>query len=141
MYIWYTIFMIGAISTALSGLMAASKKVETSAENIANLNTSGALDANSGPAPYQTQITTQTSNPGGGVSAQSVPKDPGFVTAYDPNSPFANADGLIGVPNTDLAEEAVNLKTAEIAYKANLKTLETADELNKELLSMFDKKV
>lgn len=141
MYICYTIFMIGAISTALSGLVAASKKVETGAENIANLTTSGALDANSPNRPYQTQQTILTSDPVGGVRAQAVPKDPGFVPVYSPDSPFANKDGLIGVPDTNLAEEAVNLKTAEIAYKANLKILETAAELNDELFSIFDERV
>ncbi len=121
--------------------MAASKKVEVSAENIANLSSTGALDPADGPAPYETQVTVQTSDPVGGVQAEAIPKDPGFVTAYDANSPFANEEGLIGVPNTNLAEEAVNLKTAELAYKANLKTLEAAEEINDELFSLFDQKV
>lgn len=133
--------MIGAISTALSGLAAASKKVEVGANNIANLSTAGALDPADGPAPYSTQITTQTSNEVGGVVANVTNKDPGFVPAYSPDSPFANKDGLIGVPNTDLAEEAVNLKLAEVAYKANLATLKTAGEMSDELLNIFDKKV
>ena len=133
--------MIGAISTALSGLVAASKKVEAGANNIANLSTAGALDPADGPAPYSTQITTQTANESGGVSANITTRDPGFVTAYAPDSPFANAKGEIGVPNTDLAEEAVNLKIAQTAYKANIATLKTAGEMSDELLSIFDKKV
>ena len=133
--------MIGAISTALSGLMAASKKVEVGANNIANISTAGALDPVDGPAPYSTQITTQKTGEAGGVLASVAVKDPGFVPAYDPNSPFANEDGLIGVPNTDLAEEAVNLKLAETTYKANLATLKTAGEMSDELLRLFDEKV
>ncbi len=132
--------MIGAISSALSGLVAASKKVEVSAENIANLSTAGALDPADGPAPYETQTVIQKTNDVGGVLAEAIPKDPGFVEAYAPDSPFANEDGLIGVPNTDLAEEAVNLKIAELTYKANITTLKAAEELNDELLSLFDEK-
>ncbi len=77
--------MIGAISTAVSGLFTASKKVEGAATNIANATT------------------------------------PGY--------------------NVDLASEAVDLKIAEISYKANIGVLKTADEMSKELGRLFDKKV
>jgi len=129
--------MIGAISTALSGLFAASKRVEAGASNIANLTTSGALNETNGPAPYETQVTIQEAQTPG-VKTENIPKDPGFVTAYDPNSPFADNEGLIGVPNTNLAEEAVNLKLAETAYKANFATIEAASEMSDELLNTFD---
>ncbi|MBN8521666.1 MAG: hypothetical protein J0L77_07215 [Alphaproteobacteria bacterium] len=47
-----------------------------------------------------------------------------------------------GIADTvDLSEEAVNLKLAEIAYKANVATLKTSDEMTKELLSVFDETV
>lgn len=133
--------MISAISTALSGLVAASKKVETGASNIANLGSGGALDPADGRAPYSTRQTVQRTDGNGGVIADIVTRDPGFVPAYDPNSPFANEDGLIGVPNTDLAEEAVNLKLAETAYRANLATIKTVQETDKALFEIFDKKV
>ncbi|MEM6780639.1 MAG: flagellar basal body rod C-terminal domain-containing protein [Pseudomonadota bacterium] len=138
--------MINAISTAISGLLASSKRVEASASNIANISTSGALDSSDGPAPYQAQTTlqqavTDTNGNGLGVRANTVPKDPGFVEAFDPNSPFANEDGVIGVPNVNLAEEAVNLKLAELTYKANIKVLSVADELSDELIQSLNKKV
>lgn len=41
----------------------------------------------------------------------------------------------------ELSEEAVNLKIAEVAYRANLATIRTSQELSKELLSLFDEKV
>jgi flagellar hook protein FlgE len=47
-----------------------------------------------------------------------------------------------GIADTvDLSEEAVNLKLAEIAYKANVATLKASDEMTKELLSVFDETV
>ncbi len=137
--------MINAISSALSGLLAASKKVETSASNIANISSSGALDEADGRAPYSALTTTQQSvtdanGNGIGVRSATVPKDPGFVQAYDPDSPFANEDGVIGVPNVNLAEESVNLKIAELSYKANIKVLQTAESLSDELIESLDKK-
>jgi flagellar basal-body rod protein FlgC len=133
--------MIGAISTALTGLFAASKRVEASASNIANASSAGSLDPDAPVQAYQALATIQTSNESGGTSATNIPKKPGFVNAYAPDSPFANADGQVGVPNVDLAEEAVNLKIAEIAYKANISVLKTASEMSDELLNSFDKRV
>jgi len=137
--------MISAIQTALSGLMAASKKVEAGASNIANLHTVGALD-DPDNAPY-TPLTVQqeslkgTEGRGLGVKADFAPKSPAFVPAYDPDSPFADEDGVIGVPSVDLAEEAVNLTIAEASYKANLAVIKTADELHEDLLHIFDDRV
>jgi len=132
--------MIGAISTALSGLFAASKKAEASASNIANLNTAGSLDPASPNQPYSAVTTVQTANARGGVTATNVVKEPGYVSAYSPDSPFANAEGMVGVPNVDLAEEVVNLKLAEISYKASIKALQAAQDMAEETTRMVDKK-
>ena len=108
--------MIGAISTALTGLLAASQKVATTANNVANATTPG----------YQALTTAQASAPEGGVRSSVLLKNPGDVNGY--------------APDVDLAEEAVNLKLAEISYKANLAVLKTAGELSDELLNTFDER-
>jgi flagellar basal-body rod protein FlgC len=132
--------MIGAISTALTGLAASSKKVEASASNIANMGSVGSLDPASPNQPYQALTTVQTANGDGGVTATNIPKKPGFVNAYAPDSPFANTEGIVGAPNVDLAEEAVNLKIAEITYKANISVIKTASEMSEELSRVLDEK-
>ncbi len=132
--------MIGAISTALTGLIASSKKVEASASNIANMGSAGSLDPAAPNQPYQALTTVQTANGTGGVTASNVPKQPGVVNAYAPDSPFANAEGLVAAPNVDLAEEAVNLKIAELTYKANIGVLKTAQEMSEELSRLLDEK-
>lgn len=136
--------MIGAINIALTGLGAATKQLNASASNIANLQTVGSIE-DGGQAPYTPLRTQNTSinddnGNGQGVAGTYVAKNPAFVPAYDPDSPFANADGIIGVPNVDLAEEAVNINIAEIQYKANLKTIQAASDLSKELFRALDKK-
>lgn len=137
--------MINAILTGLSGLHAATKKLEASASNIANLQTAGSLEAGK-QAPYTpigTQQSTVTDSSGNGLGVRSdyVPKDPAFVPAYDPDSPFADENGIIGLPNVNLAEEAVNINIAEITFKANLKTIQAASDLSKELFRVFDERV
>lgn len=133
--------MIGAISTALTGLAAATKRVEASASNIANASSAGSLDPSHPVQPYQALTTVQTSNETGGTSAANIPRKPGFVNAYAPDSPFANPDGFVGAPTVDLAEEAVNLKIAELSYKANISVLKTASEMSDELLDSFDERI
>jgi len=133
--------MIGAISTALTGMFAATKRVEASASNIANMSSAGSLDPSSPNQPYEALTTVQTANGSGGVTATNIPKSPGVVNAYAPDSPFANSEGMVGVPNSDLTEDVMNLKLAEVAYKANIATIKTASEMSDELLNMFDERV
>ena len=137
--------MINAIQTALSGLFAASRKIEASASNIANLQTVGSLDDpdNKPYTPLTTKQTTvtDTNGTGLGVKSEFVPKDPPFVSVFSPDSPFADENGIIGIPNVNLAEEAVNIQLAKVAFKANLKIIEAAKEMSDALLRTFDKKV
>ena len=74
--------MISAINTALSGLLGASKQVDSSAARIAN-----------------------------------------------------------GSSTENLIEDIVDIKVAETSYRANLKVIQVADDLTKELLNSFDKTV
>ncbi len=132
--------MTNAITTALSGLHSASLRLNASASNIANFSTTGSLSDADNP-PYSA-VTLQSKADGlGGVQSQIVEKNPGFVPAYDPNSPFADENGLIGTPNVNLAEDIVQMKLAELSYKANIKTIRVADDMFDALLDSFDKKV
>ena len=134
--------MTNAIGIALSGLHSASTKLNASANNIANTLSVGSLDG-SEQAPYtaQTTVSYAQDSKTGGVLTKIVPKDPGFIAAYAPNSPLADENGVVGVPNADYAEDIVHMKFAELSYKANIGVIKTASEMSKELLSLFDKKV
>ncbi len=52
-----------------------------------------------------------------------------FTPTFDTNSPF-----------TDLASDIVNMKLAEISYKANLNTIKVAGNMFDELLNATDNK-
>ncbi len=134
--------MLGPIGIALSGLTAASKKVEASASNIANLQTVGSLEDGK-QKPYTPLTTTQTAvtddnGNGLGVTSNFAPKGDPYYSVYSPDSPFANAEGIIGVPNVDLAEEAVNLQIARATYKANAAVIKVSEDLSDELLRVLD---
>ena len=136
--------MINTINIALSGILSIKKQVGASAANVANMTTNGSLEDPEN-APYRAVTTTQksvTDNDGNGLGVKSdiIPKTTPFVPAYDPGSPFADEQGLVGTPNVNLAEEAVNISLAEHSFKANLKIIETASELSEELLRVFDDK-
>lgn len=109
--------MIGAISTALSGLMAASKRTEAAANNIANVST----------PDYVPVETVQKTSENGGVLAENLPRKGAVPNLYG--------------PGVDLAEEAVNLKLAELSYKANLKAIQASMDMAEETTRIFDKKV
>lgn len=126
---------------ALTGLNSASMRLNASAANIANFMTSGSLEPG-GQSPYiPRDAVAKAQGETGGVQTEIINRDPAFTPAYDPNSPFANDQGYIGVPNVDLATEIVNMKLAEISYKANLKTIQTSRDMFGELLKSFDKKI
>ena len=59
---------------ALSGLNAATLRVQASANNIANMRSNGALVAAAGPAPYTPLEVQQASMAGGGVAAADAGK-------------------------------------------------------------------
>jgi len=128
--------MVNSIQTSLSGLMASGKKVAVASSNIANARTTGSLsDAEN--APYSA-LQTQNVAENGGVRAQVTEKTPPFVPAFDPDSPFADADGIIGAPNVNLGEELVITKEAEFAYKANAQLIKTDGELFDTLINALD---
>lgn len=122
--------MIQGIQSALAGLAAASKRADIAANNIANARSSGKLDPYDG---FQPQQALQTVTAAGTPRVSARPLTPGHVAAYEPDNPDADANGLIGTPNVDLAANIVELTLAKHAYKANAATLRTIDEMSKAL--------
>jgi flagellar basal-body rod protein FlgC len=126
-----------AFPNALSGLQAATKRVVGAANNIANLNDVTALSPKAGDPPqFQPLLTTQTALASGGTVAQFQNVTPASVPSFQPDSPFANADGLVAVPNVDLATEMIDSMTASTSYKANLKVIEVARQMQDQLLKI-----
>ena len=116
---------IGAI--ALSGLSAASLRLDVAANNVANAYSSGPLPGSAAagayPAAYAAERVAQTAGPAGGARASVAPETPATVTAWQPDAPFADGRGQVAMPNVDLADQAVQLVMARISFAANAQML------------------
>ena len=141
--------MTPAIASARSGMIASLARLNASASNIANSQTTGPLRASAAAAPTDDAgpgaprvsppvdvVLRSTDGQSGvsGVAASYRPRSPASVQRYDPTAPFADADGLVAAPNVDLAEEAVGLIEASLLLRANLAVLKAADAMTKGML-------
>jgi flagellar basal-body rod protein FlgC len=130
--------MIPGLNSALSGLNAASKRLETSANNVANqFSTTSLVDGVTVNKPYQPQRVVQTSLSGGGVMARTQSVEPGTVQVNDPDNVAADAQGITQYPNVNLEDEVINQITAKYDFKANLHTIKAGDSMIKNLLDII----
>ena len=132
--------MINPLSVPLSGLIASSKKANVAASNIANADVIGSTDSQNARQAYKAQVTQDISVTGGGVKTVTLDRNPAFIPSYAPDSPFADAEGMVNSPNVNLDEELINLKLAENAYKANLASLKTGISMQNTLQDALDTK-
>jgi len=126
--------MVSSINSSLSGLAAASKRIEVSANNIANQFSTGLGKTNE---PFVPQDVVSVTAPGGGVIAKVQDAANPLISQFDPENPQANEQGFVQAPNVDIAKELVNTKIASYDYKANLKAIEVAGNLEDSLLDIF----
>ena len=130
-----------ALSISLSGMIAARDRLNIAAQNIANAGSSGALpDGPSGPTvprPYTPLQIDQRPIPGGGTQAQAAPVEPRFTAAYEPDEPVADASGQVAVPAVDLASEALSVREASEAYRANARVFSVASAIDRETLDLL----
>ena len=124
--------MVSAVDISLSGLNAASKRLEVSANNIANQFSTKSTDANGNVTntPYTPQRVDTISLSTGGVQAQANNVSPASTAAPD-------AEGnLQQVPNVDQADQLVQQNIASYDFKANLKAIKVQDDIMKSLLDI-----
>jgi len=104
--------MIEALSTAVSGLLAASKKVQAASSNIANAS-----------VPDQKPIESRDR------AEQAGPLSPaGVLSDFFPS----------GASEVSIDQEVVNLNVASAAYKANAAVIKVTDEIDKTLRKALD---
>lgn len=116
---------------AVSGLNAQWTRVSVAASNIANARSVGVNPAPGADnsAAYTPQRVQQVSLVDGGVRVDTLPVSPPSLPVFDPSNPDANADGVAFLPNVSLEAELVEVLQASAAFKANLKVIQTQDEL------------
>lgn len=134
---------MSSISTiALSGLNAASRFLQVSASNVANAQTTSAVPNADGTIPagapqaFAPLELVQTESAGGGVQTSVTTVKPSTTAIFDPQAPFANADGLVAAPNVDLSREFVGQLLASYSFAANVAVLKADDRNTKALLDI-----
>jgi len=131
-------FLSGIHATS-SALSAEQVRMDIVAQNIANAYTT--KDADGGP--YQRRTVSFETIMGGmqkaerGVRVAGIKNDksPG-ENVYIPGHPHADANGMVKMPNVQLATEMVDLMSASRAYEANLTVARNSRTLATKALSI-----
>ena len=129
-----------SLGAPASGMRVYQTWIDALSDNIANVNTINPA----GQAAFQERyVVAQSSN--GGAAGASVAGGPGaagigdgaYVSGvefgdpngrmvYQPDHPYADADGMVRVPDIDMATQMTNLIIAQRAYSANVNVFERA---------------
>lgn len=139
-----------AFNISASGMTAERFRMDTIAENIANVNTTRTEDG----TPYRRKIVTfaeKSVTPfttyyesararavGNGVKVTSVKEDTetDFKMEYDPSHPDADENGYVYYPNVNTVTEMTNLIDATRAYEANTTAFEATKSMVQAALSI-----
>jgi flagellar basal-body rod protein FlgC len=137
--------MFGGMEISASALTAQRLRLNVTAENLANAQTTQTADG----TPYRRKEVTLQAVPNGGFGAQLSKAMgggsgvvPGGVQAteitedetdgklvYDPSHPDANEQGYVRMPNVDTVTEMVDLIDAQRAYEANVTAMSASKQM------------
>ena len=135
--------LISGVEVTAGALNAQKLRLDIVAQNIANAETTRTAEG----GPYQRQVVSFATEllkqqEAGGVPLQtvkiaSITSDPTpGQKVYNPQHPDAGADGMVTMPNVNLAFEMVDLITASRAYEANLSVVKNAKQMAEKALEI-----
>jgi flagellar basal-body rod protein FlgC len=149
--------LFDAINSAGSALTAERLRMDVTAENLANAQSTRGADGQ----PYRRKevilqqkggtdfgsTLTAAMNPraaaaasggGGGVEVGAIVEDQtDFRLQYDPGHPDANAQGYVRMPNVNPVTEMVDLISASRGYEANVTAMQTAKQMFSKTLDIL----
>jgi flagellar basal-body rod protein FlgC len=139
--------MFGGLEISASGLTAQRLRMDVTAENLANAQTTKGADGK----PYRRkEVVLQEIPQGAGFGAQlTAAMGPGSSKSaaggvqvakiatdqtagklvYDPGNPDANAQGYVQMPNVDTVTEMVDLIDSSRAYEANVTAMQASKQM------------
>ena len=150
--------MFDALNVSATGLTAERLRMDVTAENLANAQTTRGADGQ----PYRRKevVLAEVQSGGfgsqlakaigagsasgsraggpGGVEVAGISQDqtPGKLV-YDPGHPDADADGYVRMPNVDTVAEMVDLISASRAYEANVTAMNAAKQMFSKTLDLL----
>ncbi len=117
--------MFRTLDISTSALIGERQRMNASADNLANLNTT--RDADGKASPFQRRLVTfaaqsdgSTDGPPGVTYHVAVDTTTPPRLVYEPGHPDADKNGYVSYPNIDMMTEFVNAVEASRAYQANL---------------------
>jgi flagellar basal-body rod protein FlgC len=123
-----------------SAISAQSLRLNTTASNLANIETIASSEAGAYRArqPVFQAMLGQQGSPGEvGVSMLGIVESPKAVERrYAPGHAFADADGFVYGSNVNPVEEMANMLSASRAYQNNVEVLNTSRDLLLRVLSL-----
>ena len=147
--------MFDALNVSATGLTAERLRMDVTAENLANAQTTRGADGQ----PYRRKevVLAEVQSGGfgsqlakavgagsgagsqpGGVEVAGITQDqtPGKLV-YDPGHPDADAKGYVRMPNVDTVAEMVDLISASRAYEANVTAMNAAKQMFSKTLDLL----
>ena len=131
--------LFDAIDTAATGLTAERLRMDVTAENLANAQTT--RTAEGGPYRRKTVVLEEAGGTSFGSTLSSAMEGKGVRVAqiaedvapnklvYDPSHPDADVRGYVSMPNVEPVAEMVDLITASRGYEANVTVMQTAKQM------------
>ena len=143
-----------AINASGSALTAERLRMDVTAENLANAQTTRGADGQPyrrkevvlqqryGAGAFGSMLTTAMGRTAGqaarGVEVSGIVEDQsGPRLQYDPGHPDANAEGYVEMPNVNPVTEMVDLISASRGYEANVTAIQTAKTMFSKTLDIL----
>lgn len=135
---------LDSLDISASALTATRVRMDTVAENIANINTTRTENGGAYRRKYvvfeeinsddrirfSTFFNRARTNAAGGVRVSYIGEDQSdFKLDYDPTHPDANDEGYVEKPNVEVVQEMVDMMAAYRAYEANITALNTFKDM------------
>ena len=143
--------LFGAIDISGSGLSAERLRMDVTAENLANAQSTRGADGQ----PYRRKEVVLRQAGGAFDATLNAAMGPGNSSArgvevvaiaedtapnrlvFDPGHPDANPEGYVEMPNVDPVTEMVDLIAASRAYEANVTAMQTAKGMFSKTLDLL----
>ena len=145
--------LFGGLEISASGLTAERLRMDVTAENLANAQTTRGANGQAyrrkevvlqeAPGSFGASLSAAMGGSGngssGGVHVAGIVQDTTtpLKRVYDPGHPDADAQGYVSMPNVDTVTEMVDLISAQRAYEANVTAMSAAKQMFSKTLDLL----
>jgi flagellar basal-body rod protein FlgC len=116
----------------LQGLATERARIDAANSNIANMNAVASTPA----GVYQSQTVVATSGFNAQLQGYEVIREQKVKAVHQPDHPLSDMNGMVYMPDIDLANEMLRLNMASRAYEANIRAFNSIKEMNGKALEI-----